>query len=239
MRTGKGLPALGLALLVAGCGTQSAADAGAGPSPVRTTPDFRVHADTLPPDGGLPTGKLPVTPAPGLSGLSVTPAPGASGRPGSPEEPCPEGGLRVTASGVDGAMGLRAVTVTAANCAAASVALDGYPLLRVLDAQGAPYDVTVHHGPSVPGSSAVPDPGPHRITLTAGQRATAVLIWRNTLTLSDDPNQNGAAVEVTPAAGRPPQTVPLHLDLGNTGVLDVTAWQRPTAAPGQDGRPGR
>jgi hypothetical protein len=71
----------------------------------------------------------------------------------------------------------------------------------------------------------VTDPGPVTMTLRPGQQAIAVLAWRNLVTDATVDAVTGAAVRVALGAGE--QTVPLHVDLGNTGTLDVTAWQRP------------
>ncbi|MFC4032809.1 DUF4232 domain-containing protein [Streptomyces polygonati] len=161
----------------------------------------------------------------GGAAVSVTAAP----RPATPKPPaCPTDGLRVSLGPVDGAMGLRAVQLRVVNCSTASRTVSGYPAVRVLDEHRAPYHVTVHHGPSVAGAGAVVDPGPTRIALAPGRLATAALVWRNLVTRSDVVALTGAAVEITPTQGALPHSLPLNVDLGNTGRLDVMAWQ---AAP--------
>jgi len=131
----------------------------------------------------------------------------------------------VTVGNVDAALGLRAVTVSVVNCGNEARTVVGYPGVRVLGADGEPYDVTVHLGASV--TTAIDDPAPSRITLEPGARAESVLAWRNTVTSVTEPAVRGTALEVTPTKGAGPQSVAVVVDLGNTGKLDVTAWRRP------------
>jgi hypothetical protein len=120
-------------------------------------------------------------------------------------------------------MGLRQTEVELTDCGTKSVVVSGYPKLRLLDAQGRTVRVRVHHGDDF--RDSVTDPGPATMTLRPGGRAVALLGWRNTYTESTEPPALAATVEFTVAGGE--QQVPLNVDLGNTGVLDVTAWHLP------------
>lgn len=124
-------------------------------------------------------------------------------------------------------MGLRAMTVYVTNCEKQPQALSGYPVTHVLDADHNRLKVTVHQGVSV--TTGLDDPPPTTLTLKPGQRAMTTMAWRNTVTDSTVVATTGAYLEVTPVKGRPPQAVPVMIDLGNTGTLDVTAWRRPAA----------
>lgn len=197
-------------LTAAGCGTQS--DSGASmPAPVRPS-DFRVHADTLPPgtSGGTGVPRYGVPPT-GPSGATSS-AP--------PTGPCPSSGLRAAAGVTDAATGLRQTTLTLTNCGARSLAVSGYPMLRLLDDHGRTVQVREHHGDDIVDS--VTDPGPATTTLRPGGQVIAVLAWRNTYTESNEPPALASTVEFTVAGAR--QRVPLNVDLGNTGRFDLTAW---------------
>jgi hypothetical protein len=211
-----------LALAAAGCGTQSGSGASM-PAPAGTD-DFTVRADTLPPgtSGGTglpPYGTLPTAP-PATTAPAVPTAPTTPTTSAVPAGPCPASGLRVAAGVTDAAMGLRQTTVTLTNCAARSVAVGGYPKLRLLDGHGRTVEVRVHHGDDVVDS--VTDPGPATTTLRPGRQLIAILAWRNTYTVSDEPPALATTLEFTVAGAE--QRVPLTVDLGNTGKLDVTAW---------------
>lgn len=197
----------------AGSPTGTAAGSSKGPKAAGIPTDFSVHAQTLPPYG---------------SHLTISLRPGApiSTRP---PDPCAGGaaGLRVTAGPVDGAMGLRALTVTLTNCGTASLIVRGYPDLRPLDAAGNPLkDIAVHHGIEV--TTGIPDPAPATLTLRHGRQVTADLAWRNLVTDPTVTATAAAAFAVVPAPGEPPQVIHETLDIGNTGRIDTTAWHRPS-----------
>jgi hypothetical protein len=152
----------------------------------------------------VPTGAAPVTPT---------------------VPPCPASGLRVTGREPDAAMGLRAMAVTVTNCGTRPRTVNGYPETYVLDGDMNRLKVTVHQGSSI--TTGIADPAPAAITLRPGQRAETVLVWRNTVTDSTVVATTGRYLRMTPAEGAVPQLVPMLVDLGNTGKLDVTAWRRP------------
>ena len=208
-------PLLALVLLAAaGCGTRTSAGA-AGPAARPSIPTLRAPE--------RPPGITGVPPRYGATPTAAATPPGT---------PCPASGLRVTGGEPDAASGLRAMTMTVTACGADSLTVSGYPQVRVLDAHGRRLPVTVHHGASV--TSAIDDPAPTTLALRPGRSALAVLAWRNTVTDPTVGAETGAALAVT-VAGRP-QVVPVTLDLGNTGTLDVTAWRRPPPwiSPGRD-----
>lgn len=151
------------------------------------------------------------------------PAVSPSGRPSSGG--CPASGFAIRAEPPEAAMGLRAMTIVLVNCGTRAYSVNGYPAIRVLDADRQPLAVTVHHGPSI---TTFDDPGPSPITLAPGDSVSAALFWRNSVTRADVPAAEGRFVEISPAAGEPPQTVPELIDLGTSGRLDVTAWRRPS-----------
>lgn len=126
---------------------------------------------------------------------------------------CPVGDVRIGVSGTSAAMGLRAQGIELVNCGDEPIELNGYPHL---DLPGV--DI-------VEGTSDVDDPGPQPITVEPGGRATAAIVWRNTV-------EAGEAVTITElkigtAAGAPTQTVypENHLDIGTTGRIELSAWQ--------------
>ncbi|MEE4541689.1 DUF4232 domain-containing protein [Streptomyces sp. V4-01] len=199
-------------LALTACGA-SAGGGGAAPSASAAAPtgpgggiDVRVHADRL------------TTPTP-RAGAGATPAPGARAAA------CTAPGPLITASDVDAAMGLRALTVTLTNCGTSPLTVRGYPDLRVLDAAGDALRVTVHHGITV--TTGLTDPPPATLTLRHGDRAVAILAWRNTVTDATVTATTGAAFAVTPPGGFGPQVVQETVDVGNTGRLDTTSWHRP------------
>jgi hypothetical protein len=130
----------------------------------------------------------------------------------------------VTAGPVDGALGMRAVTLRVTNCGQASYRVAGYPYVGVLDGSGRPVRVSVIRG--TPPGDPVVDPGPRTTVLRRGQSAQAALLWRLLVEAGDAESVTGP-LTVDPGAGQDRQTVPLSLDLGTTRTLTVTAWHRP------------
>ncbi|WP_370423467.1 DUF4232 domain-containing protein [Streptomyces sp. QH1-20] len=142
----------------------------------------------------------------------------------APPEPCVE----IGAGPVDGAMGLRSLTLEMVNCGARPYTVKGSPVVRVLDGDRERIDVTVTEGPS--SVTTTGDATPPAVTLRPGEKAVAALLWRNTAT---DPA--GAAVratylQVAPADGEPWQTVKpaSGIDLGTTGKVGVSPWKPPS-----------
>ena len=94
--------------------------------------------------------------------------------------------------------------------------------------------MAITHGSSAI-TSAVPsfDRAPAPLTLRPGQQAVAGLLWRNLVTDPGVVASNGAYLDITPAPGRPRQTIRTvdPIDLGNTGKLALSPWERVVAKP--------
>ncbi|MWA14680.1 DUF4232 domain-containing protein [Streptomyces sp. BA2] len=171
--------------------------------------------------------------------VSPTEAPVVTGPDPVPDVPspsCPASGVRIEAGMVDAAMGLRAMTVTLINCGKDTYRLNGYPKLRVLDEHREPLDVQILEGPEP--VTTMDDPGPRPVPLKRGEAAHTVLVWRNTVTDTTTTAVSGTYLKVTPAPGTRPGTVTPQgrIDLGNTGRIGTTAWQR---SPEDDANPSR
>lgn len=184
-----------------------------GPVPGRpiVLPENRPAATTVP--GSRPTevAATGTVGGPGATaGPSATAGPGGTGR-------CPASGVLLSATETNAAMGLRAMAVVLFNCGTEPFPLNGYPVVRVLDAERNLLPVTIEIG-----SRTGEDPGPREIVVNPGGTAHAELRWRNTVTFGD--LAQGEYLEVAPAAEQPTQTVPKSMDLGTTGRLEVHAW---------------
>jgi hypothetical protein len=139
----------------------------------------------------------------------------------------PSTGPVIRVGPIDAAMGLRAMTITLVNKDSTPRTVNGYPAVRVLGKDGQPLTITLN-----PGAKDVTtgfDTPPKPITLQPGQKATAVLAWRNTVTDSTVKATHGAYLDLATAAGQPWQTRRPEggIDLGNTGTLGISAWTTP------------
>ncbi|MFF1712333.1 DUF4232 domain-containing protein [Streptomyces sp. NPDC058268] len=218
-------------LLTSGCGLSEELDRERDPG--RTAP---AEEDRSTAEGGVaaptgpdsPTGDPVQTAPPEVPGVSD--APSAS---------CPASGVRIEAGIVSAAMGLRAMSVTLTNCGKDTYRLKGYPKLRVLDEHREPLDVQILEG-TEPIMTRDDDPGAHHsVSLKRGQQAYTVLAWRNTVTDTTTTAVSGTYLKVTPAPGTSPATVTPEgrIDLGNTGRIGTTAWQRSPADETDSSRP--
>jgi hypothetical protein len=139
--------------------------------------------------------------------------------------PCPPSGVRVYADRGDAAMGLRVVGLHLENCSDHPYRLSGYPQIQLLDLHRRPVaGVRVLHGSGGISTGTGFDDPPRAMTLAPGEQAASGLMWRNTLT-------SGAPVDVpyvrvVAQPGTPAVTVTPELDLGSTGKLGVSPWQR-------------
>ncbi|SCX39001.1 Protein of unknown function [Klenkia marina] len=168
--------------------------------------------------GQPPTG--PVTASAPGSATGSTPA----GAPTTtPATGCPDPGLATSVGPVDGALGLRAVTLTLVNCGATTATVEGYPGLRLLDEEQADLDVAVVEEPDPVGN----EPGlpVTAVTLAPGGSAQAVLLWRNTV--AEGENAPGSYLAVTAVPGAQEQLLTLAVDLGTTARLVVGPWRAP------------
>jgi hypothetical protein len=167
--------------------------------------------------------------APGSTppGPGSRPAPtGAAPRSSAPVA-CPQQGVVIRIGAVDGAMGLRVLSVEMTNCADRPYTVDGYPVVRVLDGDRKPIDVEIGLGTSTiiidPGLDAAPQP----VTLPPGGEATDTVVWRNLVTDATVVATTGTYLQIAPAGGQPSQIVSPRggIDLGNTGKLGVGSWR--------------
>jgi hypothetical protein len=145
---------------------------------------------------------------------------------------CPSDGVRISADEGDAAMGLRVVGLWLENCGTAAYHVDGYPEVTPLGDARTPVDgVEVLSGAAGITSSLGPHDGPPRpVTLEPGERARAVLVWRNTTEAGlDAVSAPYARIRAKPGAD--PVVITPHLDLGTTGRLGVTAWRATDDAP--------
>lgn len=141
--------------------------------------------------------------------------------PTPPPKVCPASGAQVTVGPVEAALGHRAVVLTVTNCRPATLTLDGYPEVAVLDYWRKPLGTTVAHDSSY---MAI-DPGPKPVRLRKGQTALAVVAWSNTVADGADP-QTGQFLKVAARTGESQAVWPVVTDLGTTGKLELTAWAR-------------
>ncbi|MDI6515019.1 DUF4232 domain-containing protein [Streptomyces coelicoflavus] len=207
---------------------ETVASVGAGKTVRRT-----LEPGGYPADGMLDAGRVRIL---GVDRVPSDEAP-------TPAGSCPASGLRLTADQGDAAMGLRVVGLHLENCGSRAYALEGYPVVQLIDAEHRPVDgVEILRGtdgiPMAGGDGGPPRP----VTLRPGESAVSGLAWRNTTEFGEAVNV--PYVRVRAEAGSAPVMVAPHLDLGTTGELGVRAWQKdekaPDGATGESGsgRPG-
>ncbi|GAB2728915.1 DUF4232 domain-containing protein [Kitasatospora kifunensis] len=139
---------------------------------------------------------------------------------------CPPSGIRVTADEVDAAMGLRAVGLHLTNCGTGAYSVNGYPQFQFLDQDRKPVTgIRTSHGTDAIATGIVPDAPPKPVTLQPGESASATLAWRNTTGAGDPVDIPYVRVSAKP--GAPTVIVTPELDLGTTGAVGVSAWQKP------------
>ncbi|MET8690037.1 DUF4232 domain-containing protein [Streptomyces sp. NPDC004732] len=148
-----------------------------------------------------------------------------------PDEPddtprCPKSGVSMSPGMVTAAMGLRAMSVTMTNCGDGAREVDGYPDIRVRGLDRELFDVTVLKGTEP--VTTMDDPGPSRVVLGPGESAYTSLVWRYSAVDAATRRGSGVYVEIGPAKGAPRQTIEPDggLDIGETGMLGTTAWQK-------------
>lgn len=173
---------------------------------------------------------------------AVTPSPAATRTPAATSSPaasaptdggpggCPPSGVLVQPGEVDAAMGLRAMGIYLVNCGTVPYTLNGYPEVRLLDANRVPQPVTVGHGSSGVATLENFDLPPAPVTAAPGERLSFGMVWRNTVNDTTIDPVNGVYLEVTPAVGQPPQVVRPDgpVDVGTTRRVGVTAWRAGT-----------
>lgn len=215
------------AVLASGCGLSAELEREADPG---RTAEARPGPRAPGPPVSGPPGPRPSTGA-------QPPSRGAPGGPPAAAERCPATGVRVSTGMVNAAMGLRAMPVTITNCGTCDRQLNGYPDVRVRDMENRPMDVTVLKGTGP--IAQLEDPGPHPVPLRPGESARSVFVWRYSAVDPATLRGSGVYVEIGPRAGDARQTVEPEggLDIGETGLLGTTAWQKVRDRAGR--RPGR
>jgi hypothetical protein len=136
---------------------------------------------------------------------------------------CPEEGVKLAVSDIDGAMGLRAVGITLRNCGKSTFTINGYPLIQVLDEDRKVLEVAVLNGTDNVYHLGQPSAEPKRVDVAPGGSAQASMLWRN-LTTDGETVVKGAYINIATSSGRAWQLSPLTVDLGNTGKLAVGPW---------------
>lgn len=217
------------ALLVAGCGLSAELDREANPEREPKTEATRPE-----PSRSEPSRSEPGAPD-DLSLGADGPSPAASPSPGTP--PCPKSGVTMSPGMVTAAMGLRAMSVTVTNCGKGVRRLNGYPDIRVRGLGKQLFRVNVLKGTEP--VTTMDDPGPRRVTLKPGESAYTSLVWRYSAVDAATREGSGVYVEIGIGTDAARQTIEPDggLDIGETGMLGTTAWQR-SPEDEQPRRPG-
>jgi hypothetical protein len=144
----------------------------------------------------------------------------------TPPAPCPPSGVTLRTGDVEAASGLRAMRVKLVNCGSQPYTANGYPTLTVLDADRKPLDIDVLQGTAQISTITGFDGPPQPVTLAPGTEASAVVVWRNTVTEATVPAATGTYLEMAPATGQPTQTLSPDggVDLGTTGKIATSPW---------------
>ncbi|MFJ2768905.1 DUF4232 domain-containing protein [Streptomyces sp. NPDC087300] len=213
------------ALLVAGCGLSAELDREANPEREPTATDTGSGPGSA---GPAPTASA----SHGPEDVELGPDAPATGTPR-----CPKSGVTMSPGMVTATMGLRAMSVTVTNCGKGTRQLNGYPDIRVRGVDKQLFRVNVLKGTEP--VTTMDDPGPRRVTLKPGESAYTSLVWRYSAVDAATLAGSGVYVEIGTGKGAARQTIEPDggLDIGETGMLGTTAWQR---SPEDElaGRPG-
>lgn len=182
-------------------------------------------------------GVRPLTPA---SGSTYTPfsllAPSG---PALPELVCSPEGVGFSVASTEAAMGLRVLTLEMVNCGTEPLVVNGYPTVRLFDADHEPITVTVGQGSAGVAMVEGFDAPPQEVVLRPWEKVRSSLLWRNLVTDATVNATTAEFLEVASATGEPWQEVPMvmpdpmgsgamtvDIDLGNTDTLGVEAWRK-------------
>lgn len=180
------------------------------------------------PERPEPPEQLPVTLAPARA-----PADGVAVPPDDADPTCRDG-VRLEMGPGDAAAGLRILAIEMVNCGRGEYRVKGYPVVRPLDEHRAAVDVQVLDGIGKVTHADPPLEGPPApVVLAPGQRAEAVIVWRNTYTDISHPPVTVPLLDVAPVAGAATQLLAPEgaLDLGSTGRFGVSPWRKSAAPP--------
>lgn len=175
---------------------------------------------------GACAGQLP-QPGPQPPDHDWTPTPSPTPLPSvEPSPDCPASGALLSLGEVNAAMGLRVLSIWLVNCADEPVHVEGFPEIVVLDEQRQPLAVEVVEGAEVIARIESLARSPQPVTVLPGQRAAAVLAWRNTVDDVRVPPTHGTFLSVAPGVGVPAQVLEPAggLDIGTTGRVAVSPW---------------
>ncbi|MFF2021488.1 DUF4232 domain-containing protein [Streptomyces sp. NPDC058171] len=201
---------------LSGCGLSAELERERHPSGRPTEPGSGVD----PPAPPSTLAPLPGSRPSGPSADDVTDGTSAAsdGAPGG--APCDRAGIRLRAEHAGAAMGLRAMSVILTNCDAKPYALDGHPLVQLVD----------EHGVQPPGIRVVGDLGAvpmapsaapaTAFTLERGESAVADVMWRanaeHVPALRIRARSDAPGVVVTPDD---------PLDVGPRNVVGISPWR--------------
>jgi hypothetical protein len=129
---------------------------------------------------------------------------------------------------IDAAMGLRAMGVDLVNCGTGTIALNGYPGVRLSGADGRRIKFSLKHGVRAVAMIEEWEDAPEKVTLRPGESAVSLLVWRNITEATPEGPATATGLEMAVADGEPYHAVPMQntIDLGTTAKLAVSPWRR-------------
>ncbi|MFJ3383141.1 MULTISPECIES: DUF4232 domain-containing protein [unclassified Curtobacterium] len=172
--------------------------------------DARVAAGGTP--DGLPTETVTPTPRPAeppvVAPDAVTPGAGW----------CSAEDAQLSLSGVDGALGHRAMSVVLVNRSSSACVVDGFPDVAFAAEDGASVPVPIEHGASYLGGAATPT----AVTVEPGSSAVAALEWG-----AGGTGESVSTFWLAPYAGTSRTPLTADTDLAADATVTVSAWALP------------
>ena len=176
---------------------------------------------------GLPASTRQDRIAQGLSPVyhPVTPSPTPRLQPPSRVAPtpvapaadwCTDADISTSASGMQGAMGHRAITLVLVNQSTTSCVVEGYPDIAFASSNGGELNVPVTHGSSY----LAQDAGSQTVTLGPGTTAKATLSWG-----AGAQGDAASSILVAPYAGATRSSLGTQTDITDGTNVSVTAWE--------------
>jgi hypothetical protein len=154
-----------------------------------------------------------------LAPLAATAAGSSAGSAATPR--CHIGQLSVHHGRVDGAAGTIGTAIVFRNVSSRTCELTGYPGGLRLNRHRHAMQTTVVRG----GSTIYTDPGPNRVVLRPGHRASFGLAWSDVST-GNTACKTSTFLEVTPPNAFHHRTIRLTIDACDHGALNATAVQK-------------